>query len=75
MMAALIEWLWPYLLAVGGAGLGFWRVWATAKNRGREEKELEYAKERAEQLNRIRRAADAQPTGGVSDDPYNRDNR
>lgn len=75
MIGALIEWAWPYVLAIGGAAFAYWRVWSTAKKRGREEKELEYAKDRAEQLNRIRRANDARPTGSVHDDPNNRDNR
>lgn len=75
MIGALIEWAWPYVLAVAGAGFGFWQVWSSGKKRGREEKELGYAKDRADQLDRIRRANDARPTGGVSDDPNNRDNR
>lgn len=60
------------ILAVIAAG---WRLLAGAKKAGVNEQKAKEAKARAENLDRIKRAADVRPAGGVSDDPYNRDNR
>jgi len=72
-VSALIAWAWPYLIAAGAALLGVWKVWATGKRAGRNEERIRHAQEREENLNRIKRAANARPSGRVSDDPYNRD--
>ena len=73
-MEALIAWAWPYLLAAGVALAGAWQLWASGKKAGRNEERATSAAQREKDLDRIKRAADARPRGGVSDDPYNRDN-
>jgi len=73
-MELLIAWAWPYLLAAGVALAGAWQLWASGKKAGRNEDRATNAAQREKDLDRIKRAADARPRGGVSDDPYNRDN-
>lgn len=75
MTAALIDWLWPYLMASGIALVAYWRAYASGKKAGRNEKEVDHAKERARDLERIKSAADARPSVELHRDPYNRDNR
>lgn len=74
MIEAIIGWAWPYLLAIGGAVVVVWRAYASGKSAGKNEKEVEHARERAQDLERVRRAGGARPSGSVSDDPANRDN-
>ena len=60
------------VLAVIAAG------WAAARGltkAGENKQKAKEAKARAENLDRIQRAADARPVGSVSDDPNNRDKR
>jgi len=73
-MEALIGWVMPYLIAAGAALFGVWRLWAAGKSAGRNEERAKHAEDRANNLDRIKRAADARPSGGVHDDPHNRDN-
>lgn len=75
MIAALIDWLWPLLMAAGIALVAYWRAYASGKKAGRNEKEIDHAKERARDLERIKSAAGARPSVGVQHDPLNRDNR
>ena len=63
------------LVAAGGALLALWRIIAGVKQSGVDKQKAKEAEARAQNLDRIKRAADARPTGSVSDDPYNRDNR
>ena len=72
-MEALIAWAWPYLLAAGVALAGAWQLFASGKRAGRDAERASNAKQREKDLDRIKRAADARPHGGVQDDPYNRD--
>lgn len=73
-MSALIGWALPYLIAAGAALVGIWRVWAAGKKAGRNQERAKNAKDRAENIDRIKRAAGAKPSLGVRDDPRNRDN-
>ena len=73
-MEAIISWAWPYLVAAGIALAGAWQLWAAGKQAGRDAERAKHAAQERENLDRIKRAADARPRGGVSDDPYNRDN-
>lgn len=64
-------------LIVGGvlAGLGvIWRVLAGVKKSGVDQQKAKEAQIRAQNLEAIKRAADARPIGGVQSDPRNRDN-
>lgn len=59
--------------AVVAALAGVWRIYASGKKAGRNEEGARHAEDRDENLERIKRAADARPSGSVSDDPRNRD--
>lgn len=59
------------ILAIGAG----WKLLASAKKAGINEQKAKEAKARDQNLDRIKRAADARPAGGLSDDPNNRDNR
>lgn len=72
-MEALIAWAWPYVLGAGAALVAAWRVWAAGKQAGRDAERAKHAAQERENLDRIKRAADARPTVGVRDDPFNRD--
>ena len=72
-MEAIIAWAWPYLLAAGGALLVTWRVWAAGNQAGRDKERAMHAAQERENLERIKRADAARPSGSVQDDPYNRD--
>lgn len=72
-MEALIAWAWPYIIGAILAALGLGGLWVKAENSGKAKKEAEHAKQREKDLDRIKRAADARPHGGVQDDPCNRD--
>lgn len=61
-------------IIAGGILLIIGYVYARAYRDGMRRKELEEAKARAENLDRIKRAASAYPDVGLSDDPNNRDN-
>lgn len=60
------------LLSLVGGALFFWKK---AEKSGYQQKELENAKAQRENLEKIKRAQRARPTGSLSDDPHNRDNR
>jgi hypothetical protein len=61
--------------AAGAALLALWRILAGIKQSGVDKQKAKEAEAREKNLDRIKRAADARPTGGVSDDPNNRDKR
>ncbi len=75
MIEAIIGWAWPYLLAGFAVLAGVWHSYSSGKKAGRNEKEVEHAKQRAKDLDRIKRSSNAQPVGSLSDDPNNRDNK
>lgn len=70
----MLEWIVIFAVGMGAALVGLFSAYTTGKSSGKDEERAKNAKERAAELDRIRRASDARPTGGVSDDPYNRDN-
>lgn len=72
-MSALLLQFWPYIAAAGAALIGIWRLYATGKSAGVNQQKAKEAKARDEDLDRIKRAADARPIGLPSDDPNNRD--
>ena len=74
MIGLLMEFL-PYLVGAALAAFGLGGLWKKAENAGKAKKEAEYAKHREAELARIRHADAARPSGGVQDDPYNRDNK
>jgi hypothetical protein len=49
-------------------------LFGKAREHGRMEEELKHANAKAANLEKIKRAARARPTGSVHDDPDNRDN-
>lgn len=61
--------------AVLAALAGVWRVYASGRTAGRNERKAKEAQDRADNLKRIHDAAGARPSVGVPDDPHNRDNR
>lgn len=73
MIAAIVGEVWPYVLAAGAALVAAWRVWAAGKQAGRDAERAKHAAQERENLDRIKGAADARPTVGVHDDPFNRD--
>lgn len=75
MIGAILGDLWPYVLAVAAVVAGIWKSYSSGKKAGRDEAEVETARERAKDLDRLRSAADARPTTSLQDDPFNRDNR
>lgn len=69
----------PYLIG-GGAILAVWLLtilkavlWARSTERNAQK--AKEAKARDEEIARIKQAAGAKPSGSLSDDPNNRDNR
>ncbi|GGA50982.1 hypothetical protein GCM10011385_00280 [Nitratireductor aestuarii] len=64
----------PYIVGAVLAVLGLGGLWVKAENLGKAKKEAEHARQREKDLDRIKRAADARPSGSVHDDPFNRDN-
>lgn len=67
----------PYIIAgftalVGAAGY-VWNAKRKAKAEGVAEQQAKEAAARAQEIERIKRAAGAQPSGGVLDDPNNLD--
>lgn len=46
-----------------------------ARKAGQDSEKAKEARRRDENLDKIKRAADASPSGSVLDDPHNRDNR
>lgn len=75
MIETLIGSFWPYLAALGGAVIGIWRIYAAGKSAGINHERAKNAIQREADLERIKRAADAKPVGGVQDDPFNRDRK
>ncbi len=73
-MEALIAWAWPYLVAALAVVGGLWMVRSGGVEYGRNQERAKHAAQERENLDRIKRAADARPSGSVYDDPYNRDN-
>lgn len=81
-MTALLLLLKPFLpyvigavtLLVGGTGY-VWNAKRKARNEGIAEQKAKEAEANAQELDRIRAAAGAQPSGSVSNDPNNRDPR
>lgn len=65
--------LWGGLAAAVIAGLGY--LFNRVKQSGVDAQKAKEAKARDEELARIKRAAGAKPTGSLSNDPNNRDNR
>jgi GH24 family phage-related lysozyme (muramidase) len=65
-----------YAVIVGLATIvtGFVVAWRHTYNSGKNAKEVEHAKARAKNLEKIRDAVRAKPRGSVHDDPHNRDN-
>lgn len=61
------------LTAIAGAAIALWRIVAGIKQSGVNQQKAKEAEARAENLDRIKRAADARPRGELSNDPYNRD--
>lgn len=59
------------LAAVAGLGTLLYKT----KKAGIDQQKVKEAQANAKDLERIRRANDARPTGRVLDDPYNRDRR
>lgn len=81
-MTALLFLLKPFLgyivtglVALVGAGGYLWNAKRKAKAEGVAEQKAKEAEARAQEIDRIKRAADARPAGGLSDDPNNRDNQ
>jgi len=73
-MEVLIAWAWPYVLGAVAAVFGVWSFYSSGKQAGRDAERAKHAAQERENLDRIKRAADARPTVGVHDDPNNRDN-
>lgn len=65
----------PALIAVLGAGGYVWSAKRKAKAEGVAEQKAKEAEARAQEIERIKVAAGARPSGGVSNDPNNRDNQ
>ena len=63
------------LTAIGAGLLALWRIVAGVRQSGVDKQKAKEAERRAENLDRIRDAADAKPAGSVHDDPNNRDRR
>lgn len=55
--------------------IGVWRVFVAGQKSGEDRRKVKEAEARAKNLEDIKRAANAKPVGGVSDDPHNRDNQ
>ncbi|MDI1266807.1 MAG: hypothetical protein PS018_26440 [bacterium] len=78
-MSALITWVLTnptILAAVAGAVALIASAWAAlrgAKKAGIDEQKAKEAEARAKNLDRIKRAADARPSGSLHNDPRNRD--
>jgi len=63
------------IVAGAVAGLGIiWRVLAGVKQSGIDKQKAKEAEQRDRNLEAIKRAADARPSGSVLNDPNNRDN-
>ena len=60
LVLSLIEHLWPYLLAAGGAGLMLWRAYATGK-KAEKAKQAEAELEARDIADRIDNDVDAVP--------------
>lgn len=73
-MEAIISAIWPYLVAATGALAIVWRVFLAGKQSGINQERVKHAASERENLEHIKRAADAKPVGGVQDDRNNRDN-
>lgn len=74
-MTGLLMEVLPYLIGAVMAAFGLGGLWKKAESAGKAKNEAEYAKHREAELARIRRADAARPSGGVHDDPLNRDHR
>lgn len=72
-MSALLLQFWPYIAAAGAALIGIWRLYATGKSAGINQEKAKEAAARERDLDAIKRAAGARPSGSVEDDPNNRD--
>lgn len=73
LLKPLLGYLVPALIAVVGAGGYVWNAKRKAKAEGVAEQQAREAEANAQELDRVRRAAGAQPAGSVSDDPNNLD--
>jgi hypothetical protein len=63
------------MAAVVAAILGAWGLFSKIERSGVNKEKAKEAEARDKNLDKIKRAGDAKPVGGVSDDPNNRDNR
>lgn len=73
MITELLRRVWPYIASAAAAVIVVARIFAAGKSAGINQERAKHADQDRENLDRIRRAADARPTGSVHDDPYNRD--
>lgn len=73
LLTAFLAQFWPYILAGVVGLLAMFKARQSGVNAERNAQKAKEADAYEKHIQDIERAAAAQPRGGVSDDPYNRD--